>query len=674
MGVVGRHFFFRLNMTSLAGKIETIPINDELPVIVIGTGPVGIHFIKTVRSCLCDCPIVVFGNEPWEPYNRVKLSSFFAGQLNWDELLISQRLPNTEQIVEHHNCAIVEIDREKKVVIDELNRVHAYKKIIIATGSSAFIPNIKGINSKNVFTFRDMSDVENLLARRIRSRKTVVVGGGVLGIEAAKAMSRENTEVIIIDHSQFLMSNQLDTKSGEMLREHILSLGIKVYLGNTIKEIKNNGNLEKVILRNGVEVECDTIILSTGIKPNVELARQAHLSVGRGIRVNDAMQTSDPDIYAIGECSEHKGNVYGIVKPGYEQAKVAAFSLSGKKANYTGSLSATQLKVVDIPVFSMGEVNDIDSISNKKEYVFQDSSRKIYRKLVVKHHKLIGAILINDSGELGRIQEKILNKRFIWPWDLKYFIKTGNLWPDENSADINQWPADTVVCNCTGVTRGVLTTVIGDGVTSLEGITEKTGACSVCGSCRPLLSQMLNSAASPDPVTGAGCLQISGLLSILVLLLVLVLPAIPYADTVHVQWQWDVLWRDNLFKQISGFTLLGISVIALVLSLRKRIKRFAFLTFPAWRIIHVIAGAMAVVGLAVHSGYHLGSGLNYLLALIFIGVLIAGGASSLMISYEHKLDAVLSRKIKSNLIWIHIFTFWPLPILLAMHVFKSYYF
>jgi nitrite reductase (NADH) large subunit len=661
-------------MNLLAAKPETIPTNDELPVIVIGTGPVGIHFIKTVRSCLCDCPIVVFGNEPWEPYNRVKLSSFFAGQLNWDELLISQRLPHTEQIVEHHNCAIVEIDPGKKVVVDELDRVHPYKKLIIATGSSAFIPSIKGINSNNVFTFRDMSDVESLLARRARSRKTVVVGGGVLGIEAAKAMSRENTEVTIIDHSQFLMSNLLDEKAGEMLREHILSLGIKVYLGNTIKEIENNGRHEKIILRNGKEIECDTIILSTGIKPNIELARQAHLSVGRGIRVNDAMQTSDPDIYAIGECSEHRGNVYGIVKPGYEQAKVAAFSLSGKKANYTGSLSATQLKVVDIPVFSMGEVNDVDGISNKKEYIYHDTSRKIYRKLVVKHHKIIGAILVNESGELGRIQEKILNKRFIWPWNLKRFVNTGNLWPDENSADVHQWPATTVVCNCTGVTRGDLTTVIRNGATSLEDITGETGACSVCGSCRPLLTQMLSSAPSPQLVKGAGSLLIAGLFSIFGLLLALVLPAIPYADTVHVPWQWDMLWRDNIFKQISGFSLLGLSAIALVLSLRKRIRKFSVLTFPLWRIIHVATGALAVAGLALHSGYHLGSGLNYLLALSFVGVLIAGGVSSVIVAIEHKLDAVLYRKIKSNLVWIHILIFWPLPVLLTMHVFKTYYF
>lgn len=661
-------------MSLLAEQKQPVYSNEPLPIIVIGTGPVGIHFIKTVRSCLNESPIVVFGNEPWEPYNRVKLSSFFAGQLNWDELLISQRLPESDQIVSHYNCAIVEIDPVNKLVIDELDRVHPYQKLVIATGSSPFIPNIPGIRTRNVYTFRDMSDVEALLARRARSRKTVVVGGGVLGIEAAKAMSRENTEVSIVDHSQFLMSNQLDEKSGEMLREYVMSLGIKVYLGNTIKEIRNNGDSETIILRNGKEIECDTIILSTGIKPNIELARLAHLSVGRGIRVNDAMQTSNPDIYAIGECAEHRGQIYGIVKPGFEQAKVAAFGLSGQKSNYTGSLSATQLKVVDIPVFSLGEVEDTDTISNKKVYIYQDTAKKIYRKLVIKNHKIVGAIIINEASELGRVQEKILNKRYVWPWNLNRFIKTGNLWPGENSSDVNQWPATTVICNCTGVTRGELTHAISTGLSSIEEVTQKTAACSACGSCRPLISKMLSGSISSEPAVAARTLLISGMLSALAMIAVLLLPRIPYTETVQMVWQWDVLWRNNLFKQLSGFSLLGLSVVALILSLRKRIKKFSIFSFATWRVIHVVVGLLTVIGLAIHSGYGFGSGLNYFLAMSFVGILIAGGVSSAFVAVEHKLDAVLSRKIKSNLVWIHILTFWPFPVLLAMHVFKSYYF
>jgi nitrite reductase (NADH) large subunit len=396
--------------------------------IVIGTGPVGIQFIKSARSCLCDCNITVFGNESWEPYNRVKLSSFFAGQLKWDELIISQKLPQSENLTAHHNCAIVKIDPDRKLVLDELGRSHNYDKLIIATGSTPHIPNILGIKLKNIFTFRNLSDIDKLQARRTRSRRTVVIGGGVLGLEVAKAMSRENTEVIIVEHATYLMSSQLDANSAELLREYILSLGIKVYLGQAIKEFCGENTVEKILLNDGREIQCDTVILTTGIKPNIELARKAHLSVGRGIRVDDSMQTSDRDIYAIGECAEHRGKIYGVVKPGYEQAKVAAFSLSGKKSNYTGSLSATQIKVIDVPVLSMGDIDKTTVISNKQEYVYISPGEKIYRKIIVKNHKIAGVIAIGKWNQQERVREGILNKRFIWFWNLKQFVKTGSIW------------------------------------------------------------------------------------------------------------------------------------------------------------------------------------------------------------------------------------------------------
>ena len=661
-------------MNLLAKQTDEIILSEVAPIIVVGTGPVGIQFIKSLLSDTNHSLITVFGNEPWEPYNRVKLSSFFAGQLAWDELVNGQKLPNSDSLVVHHNCAITDINRESKTVTDELGQIHPYSKLIIATGSSPHIPTIPGIDLNNIFTFRNMSDIERLLARRTRSRTTAVIGGGVLGIEAAKAMSRENTEVIIIDHSLYLMSNQLDEQAAELLREYLLLLGIKIYLGHAVKNFIGDGEVEIIQLNNGREIECDTVILTTGIKPNVALARKARLSVGRGIRVNDAMQTSDEDIYAIGECAEHRGKIYGVVKPGYEQAKVAAFSLSETKANYAGSLSATQIKVIDIPVFSMGDVEEVSVISNKKEYVFTIPGEKIYRKIIIKNHRLVGAISVGEWDEQGRVQETILNKRFIWPWSLKRFVKTGNIWPEENSADINQWPASALVCNCTGVTRGQLSIIINSGCDNLTEICSQTGASSVCGSCRPLISQMLSGQTKLEPVKGSRSLLLFGFLSAVLILLSFLLPENMYSDSVQVFWQWDELWRDNLYKQISGFSLLALSVVALLLSLRKRIEKFSFSTFPVWRIIHVLVGFFAVVGIAVHSGYQLGHGFNYYLSLSFFGILLAGGISSLIVALEHKFDVALSRKLKSNFVWLHILAFWPFPVLLAVHVFKTYYF
>jgi len=653
---------------------ETSTVAEDLPIIVVGAGPVGIEFVKTAMQQMPGTRFVMFGEERWEPYNRVKLSSFFAGHLQWDEMMASQKLPLSPVLDIVNSCAVVSIDHDNKTVTDSFGHVHAYKTLVLATGSRPFIPSIPGIKLNNIFTFRDMNDVEKLLARRARSRKTIVVGGGVLGIEAARAMMRENTEVGVIDHLPNLMSNQLDENGAELLQSHLLSLGLSLYLGSGIREFCGDESVEKIILKDGSEIECDTVILATGIKPNIELAASSRLSTDRGIRVNDEMQTSDENILAIGECAEHRGEIYGLVKPGYEQARVAANCLAGQTSNYSGSLTATQLKVVGVPAFSMGEIGEISIKGLERELVYEDKEKEIYRRLIIKNRKVIGAISIGKWQEQSRVQEAILNQRNIWFWNKKRFLKTGRLWPEENSADVNQWPASAIVCNCNGISRGQISSAINGGLTTIEEVSQCTGASSVCGSCKPLVSQMLMSDTKPEAVKWSSALLSLGLITTVAMLLVMLLPSMPYANTTETFWQWDVLWRDNLYKQISGFSLLGLSVVVLLMSLRKRIKRFSFLSFPFWRLIHVVLGFVTVFGLAVHSGYSLGSGVNNLLALSFVSILLAGGLSSALVAVEHKLDAVLSRKIKNKLVWLHIIAFWPLPALLTVHVFKSYYF
>ena len=659
---------------SLLIKEQVFPdLNNEESIIVIGTGPVGIQFIKALHAGGNKPSIIIFGDEPWEPYNRVKLSSFFAGQVDWDDLSIGNKLDD-DKLVINNNCAIENIDPIAKIVTDKTGNTYQYSKLVLATGSRPHIPNIKGITLENIFTFRNMSDIENLFARRTSSRKTAVIGGGVLGIEAAKAMTKQNTEVTVIDHSLGLMSNQLDNHASELLREHILSLGIQVVLNTGVKEFQGNGKLERILLSDGRLLNFDTVILTTGINPNTELARETGLIVGKGIRVNDQMQTSDESIYAIGECAEHRGKIYGVVKPGYEQAKVAAYSLKDKSANYTGSMSATQIKVINISVFSMGDVEKVTSLGIKKEYVYEDVLNGVYRKIIIKKHRIIGAIAVGEWDELGRLQDAINNIRITPPWVIKRFKNTGDLWPETESSEVRQWPAATVVCNCTGVTRGELSAEIKRGTTTLEMLCTKTGASTVCGSCKPHVSKLLTGSNIVEAIQGAKNLFVLGVLTSLILFLALIFPSIPYANTVDVIWQWDVLWRENLYKQISGYTLLGISVFALILSLNKRVKSFTLLSFPVWRIIHVALGFAAVIGLAVHSGYRLGEGINFYLALSFIVILLAGGASSILVSIENKIDFSLAIKLKRNIVWLHILAFWPLPALLAVHIFKSYYF
>jgi len=647
---------------------------DELPIIIIGTGPVGIRALQAIMNIDPAARVVIFGNEPWVPYNRVKLSSFLAGDIKLNELLDTQNIQDAENIVQQHNCAIVEIDRETRSVLDEHGQRHYYSKLVLALGSHPHIPAIEGTQLHRVYTFRSLSDAEHLFARRVFSRSTVIVGGGLLGLEAARAMTRQNTQVSIVDHANRLMSQQLDEGAAEYLNEHVLSLGIRAYLSSGVKAILGEGKVTGVQLLNGKVIECDTVIFATGIVPNIELARLAKLSVGKGIRVNDNMQTSDKQIYAIGECAQHQDKVYGIVSPGYEQAEVAIHHIFGKKSHYTGSLCATQLKVVGIPIFSMGKVGEEENRVNFSMHLYQSPSKNVYRKIILKRNRLIGVIGVGEFPAKNRIQESILHERRVWPWQISRFLETGDLWKEEAAVNIHQWPAGAIVCNCMGVTRGACSKAISSGCDTVEKLMSSTNASTVCGSCRPLLANLFGEQSRLEKMKALKSFFSLSLIALLLTMAAWWLPALSYAPSVDVDINWDLLWRDNTIKQTTGYSILGLSALGLLVSLRKRWKIFTFLEFSIWRYAHVALGALALVGIFLHTGFRLGANLNYWLMAPFLGLILIGSMTALFMSFQHRLDAARAKGIRDTLVWGHILTFWPIPAILVMHITKTYYF
>ena len=655
-------------------KEEVRKITEKDPIVVIGTGPVGIKTLVTLLEKNPNEKIVIYGDEPWEPYNRVKLSSFLAGEITWSDMTGTQKIPDLENLVQHHNCKVTEINRGEKQVTDETGAIQRYSKLILALGSSPHIPDIEGTNLGGVYTFRNMSDAQHLMARQVKSRTVVVVGGGVLGLEVAKAMSRNNTRVVVIDHAMHLMSNQLDETSSELLREHIFTLGISLYLGSGIKKVIGEAKVTGVELRNGKEIQCDTVIFSTGIKPNIKLARDSRLVVGRGIRVSDNMQTSDPDIYAVGECAEHRGTVYGLVAPGFEQAKVAVADIHSHKTAYKGSITATQLKVVGLSVFSMGRIGIGESKSIFVGHVYNRPDNGVYRKIVIFRNRLVGAISVGKWDSLHRVQECISKERYIWPWQLKRFLGTGDLWPPEESKTVSQWPAHTIVCNCMSVTRGQCSKAINTGSTTIDSLMQATSASTVCGGCRPLLHDLLGSAVQAEKIKAVKSFLFYSLIALVVACCTLLVPGISYNSSSETAVQWDVMWRDSLVKQISGFSMLGLIGLALIISLRKRWSRFNFLDYSAWRYLHVLLGMFIVAGLFAHTGFRMGSNINSFLMFFFTGLIMAGGAYGIFIALQHRIDVVLSQRVRSYMNWIHILLFWPVPILIGFHIFKTYYF
>lgn len=393
-----------------AQLITASPASDRAPLVIVGSGPVG---VRTVQELLRADPaqhIVLYGDEPWEPYNRVRLTQMLAGHSTWAEVFQSLKLPDIANVETRYNCPVVALDRSDKTVTDVTGVLQPYAKLVLALGSRPHVPNVPGTALGGVFTLRNMFDVQGLLARRVRSRRTLVIGGGLLGIEAAHALQRSHTEVAIVEHGQHLMERQLDQQAAAMMREHIAGLGMESYLGDGLKAILGERLVAGVRLRSGRELSCDTVVIATGIVPNTQLARAAGISVGRGIRVNDQLQTSDPDIYAVGECTEHRGRIYGLVAPGLEQASVAAHHMLGRKASYRGSIAAAHLKVVGQKVFSIGCVSDHE-VTNLDRQVAYQAEGGGYRKLVIRRRKLVGAVAMGSWEQVGRIQEAVTFRR-----------------------------------------------------------------------------------------------------------------------------------------------------------------------------------------------------------------------------------------------------------------------
>lgn len=644
-------------------------INQAAPFVIVGAGPVGVRMAVELRRALPDAAIVMYGDEPWQPYNRVRLSSLLAGDAGWADFTAGLAVP--DGVETRFGCRVDAIDPAAHIVTDATGAVQPYAALVLATGSRAHVPEIPGVDLAGVFTFRDLADAQALQARLARCRRVAVVGGGLLGLETARALHRYRTEVVVVEHHPRLMPNQLDDAASERMRERVAASGIAVVLDDGPMAILGDGRVSGLRLRSGREISCDTVVLAAGIRPHIELARDAGLTFQRGIVVDDALRTSAPDVYAVGECAQHRGLVYGLAAPGFEQSAVAARAIAGEPVQYAGSLSATRLKVASWPVFSMGEVGAWELPDLARAHVHANDG--CYRKLVVRRGRLIGALALGEWEALSRVQEAVQQQRRLWPWQIARFVRSGEPWEAEARA-VAAWPAEATVCNCTGVTRGRLSEAMAGGCNSVAALTARTGACGVCGSCRPLLESLLGASGPREPMPLA---QRLGWLAAAALLLALLfaLPFnVPYASTEEITWHWDRLWRDGLIKQISGYSLLALAALLALLGLRKRWLRFSLMAFVHWRWLHALVGGLALAVLWAHTGGRTGDGLNQWLALTMLGASLTGIGLALFLSREHRLERAQAAALRPALQWLHALLLWPLPVLLGFHIFKTYYY
>lgn len=396
----------------------------NLPIIVIGTGSVGIKFVNELLYRQPGAVIKIFGGEEQHPYSRESLSKLLAGNITKDSLFTTNKIHTSKDVKAYLNNPIVSIDSEKKEVTDSDGIQHAYKKLVIAVGSQPSLLNIQGKDLKNVFTLNNINDAELLKSRQVSSRHTIIIGAGLVGLDTACAMTKHKTKISIIENHSILMNKLLDKSASVYLRLFLDDRGIDVHNQTNVVKIEGKTKVEKIVLDDGTIIPCDTIICSTGTIPNTALAANSNLNINQGILVDDTLQTSHEDIFAVGECIEHRDKIYNTVQPGFEQAAVLAKIIAGGKAKYKGSIISTQLGVVEYPILSIGNTNS-DS-DDDTEIIYRDIKRMIYRKLVLNGGNLQGVIATGPWRMSSSMLKLVEKKQYLWPWQRKKFVETGN--------------------------------------------------------------------------------------------------------------------------------------------------------------------------------------------------------------------------------------------------------
>ena len=461
--------------------------------VLIGNGMAGVGCLEQILRHDHKFEITVFGEETHVNYNRIMLSSVLAGEKNAEDIVL-----NDLDWYQRHGIAlrlgvrVVAIDKENRTVTGDDGSVTPFDKLIIATGSSAFIPPIEGTRRDGVFVFRTLDDTRALLERSGPGVKAAVIGGGLLGLEAARGLQVQGCNVTVVHLMSNLMERQLDTIGAGLLKSQIELMGVDVLLNRSASSILGNGKVEGISFKDGSEIEAELVVIAAGIKPNVDLARLAGLEVKRGIVVDDFMQTSCPGIYAVGECVEHLGVCYGLVAPLLDQGKVLAAAITRNSGStFKPTLPATKLKIMGVEVFSAGAW---DEATNNGEVVrFEDPTLGIYKKLVVKDNRLVGFILVGDTSESPRYLEMLRSGK-----DLASTRKH-LLFPPPSADDglqVAEMADSTTVCGCMGVTKGdILQTIQQKGVCTLDQLKDTTRASTGCGSCTDLCRSLLKAAA-----------------------------------------------------------------------------------------------------------------------------------------------------------------------------------
>ena len=469
--------------------------------VVIGNGMAGCRAVEELLARDAGrYRVTIFGAEPRVNYNRIMLSPVLAGEKSFDEIIINGQDWYDDNAIELiSGDPVVGIDRAAKVVTSLSGHKVAYDKLLIATGSEPFIIPVPGKDLPGVVTFRDLDDVDKMLAAANLGGNAVVIGGGLLGLEAAHGLSLRGMQVTVIHLMPTLMERQLDEAAGWLLKNALEGRGQVILTGPDTAEVYGNGRVEGVRLKDGRDIPADIVVMAVGIRPSIGLAKDAGLAVGRGIHVDDHMVTSDPDILAVGECVEHDGKVYGLVAPLWEMCRSFADALVEQPSGYTGSVTSTKLKVSGIDVFSDG---DFSGGEGSEDIVLRDATRGIYKRVIVKDDRIVGAVLYGDTAD-GNWYFDLLRKGEDVS-EIRDALIFGQAFASGGGASANPIDAvaalsnDAEICGCNGVSKGKVLACIDGGAHTLDAVRAGCKASASCGSCTGLVENLLQLAMGDD--------------------------------------------------------------------------------------------------------------------------------------------------------------------------------
>ena len=632
--------------------------------VVVGFGMVGHKLLERLAAldALRRYDVTVIGEEPYPAYDRVRLTGWLDHRDTARLALASPDWAAGLGIRVITGARVVSIARGRRAVRTGDGAWIAYDRLVLATGSAPLVPPVAGVDGDGVCVYRTIDDLDRIRQRAAAARTAIVVGGGLLGIEAADALRRLGLDVMLLEAAPWLLSRQLDAEAAALLEASVRETGVQTITGVRAARIEPRGDRLALTVEGGSQpLVAGLIVMAAGVRPRSELALASGLAVASGsggIVVDDTLRTTDPAIHAIGECASHHGTVYGLAAPGFRMAATLAEILAGRPGRFRGYTPAVRLRLAGIDVWSLGDPQQAGSRLTWR-------GNGLHRQVLLQGRCMVAAAAIGPWEELGFTQDAIRRRQRIWPWQLQQFLRSGTFSGRSERHPVPRWPASATVCNCLEITRGALGAAGAAGGTSVDDLIARTGASTVCGSCRPLLVELAGEAAAGGSQRGSAGLLAAGAFAIVLALIIAGAAPFPLAASLSGSGVADLLYRDGWWRQATGYAALACALAAgAAYSLRKRWRHAEPAVLGRWRLVHGAAGALALIPLAAHTGLRLGSGFDRVLIVAFLTATAFGGAAA----------AGLGRRHARLTFWLHLLAVWPLPVLLAFHILSAYYF